>query len=274
MADLTGGYLYGIEVPDVLSNLKVEILDGPFYRGGNDYVLVGDNPQGGSPGPTTIFMLYGPDPTPLNTTDGNKLLCKVEFAPRDPYMPSATSSTDWATVNAYLQGQVIAGMPYTADAIHNGTTSNKTYGDLDDLWDEMCPSSVFNEGEGIYPLRVVVKHPGASDDRGLNRFSMRASTAVGPARGSMASATWRSTQTSPGLSRHSISPSFPKCMPGRISLLNCGIPTRAITVSRSTCRTAVFRIAPGQRPMDVPLPSVCAISATRPRSTITTCRFV
>lgn len=82
MADFTGGYLYGIEVPKGASGLTVEILDGPFYRGGGDKVLVGDNPQGGSVGPTTIFMLYSPDPTPLNTTDGNKLLCKVEFALR------------------------------------------------------------------------------------------------------------------------------------------------------------------------------------------------
>ena len=170
MTDFTGGYLYGIEVLENNSDLKVEIFDGPFYRGGTDYVLVGDNPQGGSAGPTTIFMLYGPDPTPLNTTDGNKLLCKVEFAPRDAYMP-ATSSTTWGEVDTFL-----AGNPYTADAIHNGATSSKTYNDLEDLWDQMCGSSVFDEGKGIYPLRVIVKHPGASDDRGLNRFSMRAST--------------------------------------------------------------------------------------------------
>ncbi len=257
------------------SNLKVEILDGPFYRGGNDYVLVGDNPQGGSPGPTTIFMLYGPDPTPLNTTDGNKLLCKVEFAPRDPYMPSATSSTDWATVDTYLQGQVIAGMPYTADAIHNGTTSNKTYNDLDDLWDEMCPSSVFNEGEGIYPLRVVVKHPGASDDRGLNRFSLRASTAVGPAPRFYGLGDMAIYANFTGSSQHSISPSFPKCMPGRISLLNYGIRTREITVSRSRCRMAVFRIAPGQRTDGRSAsPRFVRYQLRRPRSTITTCRFV
>ncbi|KAA3637664.1 MAG: hypothetical protein DWP92_07435 [Armatimonadetes bacterium] len=182
MADLTGGYLYGIEVPAGGSDLKVEILDGPFYRGGSDYVLVGDNPQGSGPGPTTIFMLYAPDPTPLNTTDGNELLCKVEYAPRDAYMPTATSSTDWATVDAYLKGQVIAGTPYVADAVHNGITSSKTYGELGDLWDQMCGSTVFNRGDGIYPLRVVVEHPGSDDERGLNRFSMRASTNGTPPR--------------------------------------------------------------------------------------------
>ncbi|MEZ5176209.1 MAG: TadE/TadG family type IV pilus assembly protein [Acidimicrobiia bacterium] len=162
IADFTGGYLYGIEVPPGGSDLRVEIFDGPFTRGGNDYVLVGDNPQGGSQGPTTMFLLYAPDPTPLNTSDGNKLLCKVVMPPRDPYMPTANSSTTWPEVDTYLQAN-----PY----VYNG----KTYDELSDLWDSMCGVS-FNEGEGIYPLRVVIADPGASDDRGLNRFSMRAFT--------------------------------------------------------------------------------------------------
>lgn len=46
IADLTGGYLYAIEVPAGAANLSVDILDGPFFRGGGDFVLVGDQEMG------------------------------------------------------------------------------------------------------------------------------------------------------------------------------------------------------------------------------------
>lgn len=163
-SDLTGGYLYAIEVPAGASNLVVEIFDGAFHRGGGDYYLTGDNPQGGSQGPTTIFMLYGPDPTPLDTTDGNKLLCKVTYNPQDPFADfngdgsvndsddlDGDGDLDWDDVEFNSAGSVAA------------------------LWDRMC-GGTFNEGEGIYPLRVVIADPGGNDDRGLNRFSMRAFT--------------------------------------------------------------------------------------------------
>ena len=166
-ADLTGGYLYAIEVPAGASNLSVEVFDGAFHRGGNDYYLTGDQPQGGSQGPTTIFMLYGPDPTPLDTTDGNKLLCKVTYSPQDPYADfngdgsvndsddqDGDGDLDWDDLEFNSSGSVAA------------------------LWDRMCGGS-FDEGPGIYPLRVVIADPGAADDRGLNRYSMRAFT-TGP----------------------------------------------------------------------------------------------
>ena len=87
--DYSGGYIYGIEVEDGFGDLTVEIFDGPFYRDGNDRFLVGDNPQGSGEtlqdqGPTTRFMLYAPDPTPLNTAD-NTLLCSVSFGPEDNF---------------------------------------------------------------------------------------------------------------------------------------------------------------------------------------------
>jgi len=164
--DYTGGYLYGIEVPAGSDGLSVDVFDGPFYRGGNDYVLVGDNEQGGSVGPTTLFMLYGPDPTPLNTTDGNKLLCVVEYGPQDSF----------ADFNG--DGSVNSGDDQDSDGdldwddVEIGLSAA---GGVDSLWDAMCGTS-FSEGAGVYPLRVVIKDPGSSDDRGLNRFSLRASS--------------------------------------------------------------------------------------------------
>jgi len=178
--DYTGGYLYGIEVPAGASGLKVEIFDGPFYRGGNDYILTGDQPQSGSStGPTTLFMLYGPDPTPLNTTDGNELLCVVEYAPQDPFADfnndgSVNTGDDQNTDGKLDWTDVAIGL-----AAKDQLTEPPPYS-LADLWDEMCPSTNLDKGPGIYPLRVVVKKPANSDDdRGLNRYSMRSSTTTG-----------------------------------------------------------------------------------------------
>jgi len=164
IADFTGGYIYGIEVDVGATDLAVEIFDGPFYRGGGDFVLVGDNEQGNSQGPTTLFMLYGPDSTPLDTTDGNELLCVVRYTPQDSFADfngdgnvnngddqDSDGDLDWDDVEIGLSGGVAS------------------------LWDRMCSTS-FTRGPGIYPLRVVVEDPGSDDDRGLNRFSMRAFT--------------------------------------------------------------------------------------------------
>ena len=159
----SGGYVYGIEVDAGASNLAVEVFDGPFYRGGNDNILVGDNPQGGSPGPNTWFILYAPDPTPLNTSD-NTVLCSWQYAPQDSFAD------------------------FNGDGSLNGGDDQDGDGDLDwddvelgvpggtaSLWDRIC-GTTFSAGAGIYPLRVVIDDPGGDDDRGLNRFSIRAST--------------------------------------------------------------------------------------------------
>ena len=178
-ADYTGGYIYGIEVPAGASNLAVEVFDGAFYRGGSDYFLVGDNEQGGSLGPTTKFMLYSPDPTPLDTTDGNTLLCSVTYAPQDTY---ADFDGD-GNVGSWNSGA----RRWTADPDddRNGDgwfdwtdVSIEMGANFGNLWERMC-GNVFNAGPGIYPLRVVVEDPGASDDRGLNRYALRAFT-TGP----------------------------------------------------------------------------------------------
>ncbi|MGI9584311.1 MAG: pilus assembly protein TadG-related protein [Acidimicrobiia bacterium] len=180
-ADYTGGYVYGIEVPAGATNLSVEIFDGTFYRGGNDNFLVGDNEQGGSPGPTTLFMLYGPDPTPLDTTDGNKLLCVVRYTPEDTF---ADFDGD-GDVGSWDGGaQMWIADPdddQNGDGWFDWTDVELGLpGGVASLWDQMC--GVQNEGPGIYPLRVVVEDPGGSDDRGLNRYSLRSSTAGGTPR--------------------------------------------------------------------------------------------
>jgi len=166
-----GGYLYGIEVDaaSVGSTLTVELFDPQFTRGGGDNVLVGDNPQGGSPGPTTTYMVYTPDPTPLNTTDGGNFLeCSVAYDPRDPYADfdgdgkvsknddqDGDGDLDWDDVELAYPGGVAA------------------------LWEPFCTIPI-NEA-GIFPVRVMVKDSGGSDQRGLNRWSMRAFTSGGPA---------------------------------------------------------------------------------------------
>lgn len=152
----TGGYVYGIEFDGNPNSVKVEIFDGPFTRGLGDNVLNGDQERTSNHGePTTVFILYGPDPTPLNTSD-NEVLCTVEFAPRDSYMPGANATTTWAEVDAYLISQGEVGLEY--------------------LWDEMCSATDLDRGPGVYPLRIFTK---AEDTGGLNRWSLRASTSNG-----------------------------------------------------------------------------------------------
>ena len=116
----------------------------------------------------TTFMLYGPDPTPLVTTDGNALECSVSYDPRDPYADfngdgKASNSDDqdgdgdldWDDVELAYPGGVAA------------------------LWEPFC-SIPINEA-GIFPLRIMVTDPGGSDERTLNRWSIRAFTSGGPA---------------------------------------------------------------------------------------------
>lgn len=178
-APTAGGYLYGVEVPEGAANLKVEIFDGPFYLGGGDSTLVGDenhgwgtdgsHPQGD--GPVTWFILYAPDPTPLNTAD-NTVLCSVRYDP-------VTSFAD-----------------FNGDGWVNGGDDQDSDGDIDwddvdialpnwknDLWDQMC-GTVFDAGAGVYPLRVVTGNADADPimGRGLNRYSMRASADGGTPR--------------------------------------------------------------------------------------------
>jgi hypothetical protein len=165
----TGGYLYGIEVDpaSVGSLLTVELFDPQFTRGGADHILVGDNPQGNSPGPATTFMLYDSDPTPLNTTDGNALECSVTYDPRDPY----------ADFNA--DGSADDSDDLTGDGELNWDDVELGYpGGVAALWEPLCTIPITEAG--IFPLRVMVNDPAGLDQRGLNRWSLRAFTSGGP----------------------------------------------------------------------------------------------
>ena len=150
----SGGYVYAMEVLSG-GNVTLQVFDGQFTRGGGDLVLVGDNPQGGDEGPTTVFILYDSDPTPLDTSD-NTVLCYAEFDPRDALMPTATNSTTFAEYDAYLQANGPIADP-------KGDISS-----LADLWDPICTR---NLAAGTYPVRVLIKD---GDRRGLNRWSMKA----------------------------------------------------------------------------------------------------
>ncbi|MDJ0663613.1 MAG: Tad domain-containing protein [Acidimicrobiia bacterium] len=160
---VSGGYVYGIEVDAGATNLAVEVFDGPFYRGGGDSVLVGDNEQGSSPGPNTWFILYAPDPTPLNTTD-NTVLCSWQYAPQDSF----------ADFNG--DGNVNGGDDQDGDGdLDWDDVEMGVPGGISSLWDRIC-GTTYSNGPGIYPLRVVIDDPGSDDERGLNRYSIRAST--------------------------------------------------------------------------------------------------
>ena len=92
------GYLYGIDMPEGATNLALEIFDGRWYDLGHDKFLTGDE----GTRTTTWYMLFGPDATPLDTEDGNDLLCVVKY---DPALGQGRSYDvpGWDDVNAHLK---------------------------------------------------------------------------------------------------------------------------------------------------------------------------
>lgn len=178
----TGGYVYGVEKIDSAGSLTVEIFDGHFYRGGGDWFLVGDEHKSGADGPTTVFQLYAPDPTPLDTSD-NAVLCTMAFGP----LPSTDHYADFDGDGDL--GSKDSGGLWFADPEddQNGDgyfdwTDIALYDaanpwDVGSVWDTLCGTS-FAGDAGIYPLRVVTLDNG---DYGLNRYSIRSSTSAGAA---------------------------------------------------------------------------------------------
>ena len=165
----TGGYVYGIEVTDD-SGLAVEIFDGPYYHyqdeapvGNASLYFTGDYAEDvwGTPTGTTWFMLYGPDETPLDTSD-NALLCTVRYDGRDSRIedypwwdPTWTSFADVTPAS-----------------------------NLDLMWDSMATSPdatscavSFERGSGVYPLRVMVDHDNSNWI--TNKYSLRVSSTSG-----------------------------------------------------------------------------------------------
>jgi Putative Flp pilus-assembly TadE/G-like len=167
--DAAAGYLYAVDVDPASAGslLTVELLDPEFTRGGGDEILVGDAEQGGSPGPVTTFMLYDTDATPMVTVDGNDLLCSITYDPRDPY----------ADFNG--DGTVNAGDDRDGDGDIDFDDVEIGYpGGVGALWETLCTIPISHGG--VYPLRVMISDPGDLDQRGLNRWSLRASTSGGP----------------------------------------------------------------------------------------------
>lgn len=153
--DAQGGYLYGVEV-DGSGGLTVEVFDGAFTRGGNDFTLMGDQPQGSNPGPTTVFMIFSPDPTPGILSDGNEHLCTLTFAPQDAWWTAygtANTSSDFDNI--------------TWDMIPGNV--------IDDQWTAF-PCNL-DRGPGIYPIRVFTLDDGG---QGLNRWALRAGGGSNP----------------------------------------------------------------------------------------------
>jgi len=106
----------------------------------------------------TWFMLYGPDPTPLDTTDGDELLCTVRYESRDSrtedfpgWNPSWESFDD---ADPAVLATMWDGMATSADQ-------------------QYCVGN-FDRGPGIYPLRVMVEH--SASQKGRNKYSLRTST--------------------------------------------------------------------------------------------------
>ena len=208
-----GGYLYGIEVKEGShTGLQVEIFNGPVYAirrwapgdgvppdpqidswgeeiRGNFAGDIKYNPPPGSKTWTvdsrTWFMLYGPDLTPLDTTDGNKLLCSVAY---DQRLPIMDGSEDWDGVDptpppsssAYMAD--FAAMSWDVNWLEFSQVSP---GILNAMWDTMGSSTIadvenclasFDEGWGTYVLRVVNQ---PTSGRGANKYSLRVSS-LGP----------------------------------------------------------------------------------------------
>ncbi len=161
----TGGYLYGIEVEAGSGGLAIEIFDGPYYDNDDALEWTGDFGHASwfaDPMATTWFMLYGPDATPLDTTDGNELLCVLRYDAR------TSRADDFAFWNPAWT---------SFDDISSG--------ELSQMWDNMSTSAdrtvcaaSFDRGPGIYPLRVMVEH---NDDWWTtNKYSLRTRTTSGP----------------------------------------------------------------------------------------------
>ena len=200
----SGGYLYGIEVEKGSSaGLTVELFNGPVYaipewaKGIPEFEGTFPNPpldmwgeeiRGNFAGDTkktsgvtvrarTWFMLYGPDLTPLDTTD-NELLCSVYYDER-----VNSSSEDRPPVSDAYIGDFGALGWDTSWLEFDQVPQNI----LDAMWDDMASPAIadsppcggsFDRGEGIYVLRVFNEQDptGAPDWQGANKYSLRVSS--------------------------------------------------------------------------------------------------
>jgi hypothetical protein len=216
-----GGYLYGIEVKEGSHiGLQVEIFNGPVYairKWMGDPNSPPNPPDGIYPNPPldvwgeeisgnfagdtkynpskrnvtarTWFMLYGPDLTPLDTTDGNKLLCSVAYDERIGTAP-ANDADKPPLSDAYQSDFGLAGkvpLGWNNDWLEFDQVSPAV---LNAMWDTMGSSTIadvenclgsFDEGWGTYVLRVFNEQDPAGPPhwQGANKYSLRVSS-LGP----------------------------------------------------------------------------------------------
>ena len=199
-----GGYLYGIEVEQGSSaGLTVEIFNGPVYaipkwaEGIPEFEGTFPNPpldmwgeeiRGNFAGDTkkrpgvtvrarTWFMLYGPDLTPLDTTD-NELLCSVYYDER----VNTSSATNPPISDAYVGD--FGALGWDVNWLEFDQVPQNI---LDAMWDNMASPTIadsppcgggFDKGEGVYVLRVFNQQDptGAPDWQGANKYSLRVSS--------------------------------------------------------------------------------------------------
>jgi hypothetical protein len=208
--DAYGGYVYGIEIAQGSSGLSVEIFNGPLYavRKNASSPLPATGPEsffgdihyreGSSCGDQNIeartwFMLYGPDPTPADSTDGNELLCSIAY---DERIPTANPNDDTPPNSSAYLGDFGA-MGWNASWLEFDEVRAAGYQNiLNAMWDDMsnsmiadyvspgCSSSL-DRGPGIYLLRVMNEHDdtGEADVRysrqGENHYTLRVNASSG-----------------------------------------------------------------------------------------------
>lgn len=135
-------------------------------------------------------MLYGPDPTPSDTTDGNELLCSVAY---DERLPTHDRFDDDPPNSSAYTGDFGA-MGWDESWLEFDTVRNDGYQNiLDAMWDDMANSMIadsiaascstgFDRGPGTYVLRVFNQHDDSGETniedswRGANAFSLRVSS--------------------------------------------------------------------------------------------------
>jgi hypothetical protein len=138
-------------------------------------------------------MLYGPDPTPADSTDGNELLCSIAY---DERIPTANPNDDAPPNSSAYLGDFGA-MGWNASWLEFDEVRAAGYQNiLNAMWDDMsnsmiadyvspgCSSSL-DRGPGIYLLRVMNEHDdtGEADVRyswqGENHYTLRVSASSG-----------------------------------------------------------------------------------------------
>lgn len=133
------GYLYGVEVSSGTSSFTVNTMDLALHTPGSDYLRTGDhNVCGGCGG------------------NGHSVTATLYYPDATPLDISDNVPVPGCTVTKGPEAEQPASAPY--------------------VWEPLC--TIPNPTPGVYPLQIKVTTPKASDDTGLNRYSLNV-TGVG-----------------------------------------------------------------------------------------------